>query len=78
MSATRTPDTRPDHWFTSHAGRAHHVKAAEGDWAVCSKAIRPRIAPHDETGEWGTWYQTDEYLGQWEHVKRCPKCQGDA
>ena len=56
----------------------HHVKAAEGDWAVCSKAIRPRIAPHDETGEWGTWYQTDEYLGQWEHVKRCPKCQGDA
>lgn len=72
----RKPDPRPDHWFITRTRSLLHRKAADGDYAVCSKRITPRSAPHEETGEWGVWYETDEQAARWSHVlKTCPECR---
>jgi len=74
MKRNRIPDDRTDRWFSTRTRSEWHVKAADGDYATCNKAISPRRAPREDTGEWGVWYATEAWLGQWEHIRRCPKC----
>jgi|SRR5581483_1921849 len=72
---THTADTRPDHWFATATSYTLHRKAADGDFAVCSKRIKPRSAPKEDGG-FGITYRTDEGIANWPG-KICADCPQD-